>query len=433
MATDGSDIMSYAKQFLGTPYKWGGNSLTGGVDCSGLVQQVYKHFGISVPRVTYQQIGQGKSISMNKLMPGDMVFFDTDKSSSGPDHVGLYLGDGKMLHAPHTGDVVKISDITTGYYQDIFMGGRRVSGISGGGLSSSVSGDTATATKLSPEELASEYGWAYSFLKHNDSVSGLFDQAVKGTWTAEKFQAKLRETKWWKENSDTMRQAQVLKETDPATYQANVAASKIQIQQMAAEMGAAIPSKKLNTIAASAYATGMDEASLKNTLGKYITFTKNGTLNGAAGMFAHSIKEYAASQGVKLDDQTVKNQAALIARGLATEQDFQSQVQEQAASMYPAYADQLKAGQTVSDVASPYIQQMASDLEIPSTSITPNDPLIKQALNGLDDKGKPVGIDATTFQTLIRNDPRWGKTAGAQNNVMKIGASVLKNMGVISG
>ena len=77
MAISGEDIGAYAQQFLGTPYVWGGNSLTKGVDCSGLVQQVFKHFGINLPRVTYDQIGQGSPVGMKGLRPGDLVFFDT--------------------------------------------------------------------------------------------------------------------------------------------------------------------------------------------------------------------------------------------------------------------------------------------------------------------------------------------------------------------
>jgi len=63
MAVNGQEIVDYLKQFIGTPYQWGGNSLTSGVDCSGMVQQAYQHFGLSVARTTYDQIGQGKAVA----------------------------------------------------------------------------------------------------------------------------------------------------------------------------------------------------------------------------------------------------------------------------------------------------------------------------------------------------------------------------------
>lgn len=432
MAVNGADIMKWAARWVGTQYVWGGNSLSGGIDCSGLVQQVYKHFGINVSRTTYSQIGEGKSVGMNKLQAGDMVFFDTNPEVGGPDHVGLYIGNGKMLHAPRPGKAVEISDITNGYYQNAFMGGRRVSGIEGGGKAEDW--EPSETKKLSPEELAASYGWAYGFLKSHKELRGLFDDAVTGSWSPDKFQAKLRDTKWWQENSSTMRQAAMEKSTDPATYNAKVQAAKIQIAQLAGEMGAAIPSSKLGKIAEQMIKTGADEALLRNTIGAYITFQeKAGTLRGAAGQYEHAIKEFAYQQGVKLDKQTVKNQAQLIGRGLATDQDFKNQIVNQAVSMYPSYKAQLEGGQTMMDIASPYIQMMAEDLELPYTKIDLGDPLIKRALNGVDQQGKPVGMDQVSFQQMIRTDPRWGRSQKAQDSAFSVGLKVLTDMGFHGG
>ncbi|AUG87530.1 minor tail protein [Streptomyces phage ToriToki] len=436
MAVNGAEIAKWAMQWKGTPYVWGGNSLEGGIDCSGLVQQVYKNFGINVSRTTYSQIGEGKAVGMNELQAGDMVFFDTDPGTGGPDHVGIYLGGGKMIHAPRPGKGVEVTDITNGYYQDLFMGGRRVQGIQGGGRAD-VGGGSASApvqAKLSPEELAASYGWAYGFLKSHKDLKGLFEEAVKGSWSADKFQAKLRGTEWWKKNSDTMRKAAAEKATDPATWNAKLSATKLQIQQMAAELGAAIPGNKLGKIAEQVIKTGMDEGGLRNILGAYVTFQDNGsTLNGAAGQYEQSIREFAYNNGVSLDKQTIKNQAQLVIRGMATEQDFQSQIVNQATSMYPSYTAQLQAGQTLMDIASPYMQIMSESLGVPEASINLMDPIIKRALNGTDQAGKPVGMDQTTFQAMLRSDPRWGRTAEAQDRVMSVGMKVLKDMGLASG
>lgn len=431
MAISGQDVADYAQQFLGTPYQWGGNSLTKGVDCSGLVQQVYQHFGISLPRVTYDQIGQGKAVGMNNLQVGDLLFFDFG-GRSGPDHVGIYIGNGKFIHAPRPGKGVEIDDLKSGYYQDSFMGGRRVSGVAGGGPSGSWNpdGDSAEA-KLSPEELASEYGFSYSFLQSVPELKTKFGQSVNETWSKDKFMAEIRDTKWWKENSATMRQAQMEKSIDPATYEANLAATKLQVQQLAAEMGAVIPPAKLGKIAAQAYATGLQEDGLRNVLGNYVTFIK-GTLRGEAGAYENSMKQYAYQQGVTLDDQTIKNQAALVGRKMATEADFKNQIVQQAISAFPGYKQQLEAGQTMADIANPYVQIMAQELDLNPSSIKLTDPLIKQALNGVDAQGKPTGLDQSSFLDRIRSDPRWGRTQNAQDKVMNVGLSVLKSMGLRS-
>lgn len=431
MAVNGQDIVDYLKQFIGTPYKWGGNSLTSGVDCSGMVQQAYQHFGLSVSRTTYNQIGQGKAVGMKDLAPGDMIFFDTDKGTSGPDHVGIYIGNGQFIHAPRPGKGIEISNLKSGYYQDLFMGGRRISGISGGGPNNDqdfTEGDELPA-RLSPEELASEYGFAYSFLKSQPGVAKVFDDYVKNNLSKEAFQAELRNTEWWQKNSETMRQTQAMKATDPATYEANLQATTVMVQQAAAKMGASIPPKKLKSIAEKALATNMDEAQLANVLGGYVKFV-GGTLKGEAGQYENSIKSYAASQGVTMEDQSIKNQAALIARKLATEDDFKNQIAQQAISAYPSYKDQIEAGQTMQDIANPYVQIMAQQLEVNPANIKLSDPLIRSALNGVNKDGKPIGMDQTTFLQRVRNDPRWSQTSNAQDDVMNVGVNVLKSMGL---
>lgn len=424
------DLVNYLMQFQGTPYKWGGNSLTSGIDCSGLIQQGFKHFGISLPRTTYDMIGQGQAVSAKGLAVGDLVFFDTDPKTAGPDHVGIYIGNGKMLQAPHTGSTVQVTDMTTGYWMDKFMGGRRIDGTYSTGASSSDFATAADQVKLSPEEMASNYGWSFSFLESNPELKGLFSQAVSGNWTAQKFQASLRDTKWFKTTSDTARQVQLQQKTDPATYQATLDAAKMQVKELAAQTGAAVPDAQLTTIAKSVMLTGMQEDGIRDVLGKYVGFSGK-TLTGEAGMHAYTMKQYAASQGVSLSDQTIKNQAALVVRKLSTTKDFEQQVNQQAISAYPGYADQINGGQTMSQIASPYMQTMAQELEIPSTNINLQDPTIKTALNGLNAEGKPAGKTLLDFTTQLRQDPRWAKTTNAQNQASTVGMKVLGDMGLV--
>lgn len=429
MTVDGSDLGDYAQKFLGTPYVWAGNDLKKGVDCSGLVVQVFKHFGIDLPRTTYDMIGEGAPVGMKGLRAGDLIFFDNDGNRT-PDHVGIYLGNGKMVHAPRPGKSVEVVDITKGYYLDKFMGGRRISGVHATGASST---DYENTPALSPEELAASYGWSYGFLNSNPELKKIFNKAVDETWTPEKFQAEIRDTAWWKKTSDTKRQAELLKSTDPATYRAQLEAATVQVKQLAAEMGAAIPEGKFSKIAKQVIESGMDENQLRYAIGGYIDFTKKGTLRGEAAMHEYTMKQFAYANGVKLSDSAIKKQAQLVSRKLATVQDFQDQVRQMAVSTFPAYQKQIEAGVNVSDIASPYMQMMSDELEIPYQQIDVMNPQIKSALNSLDKDGKPAGMNLYDFQQQLRSDPRWKQTGQARNSVMAVGSQVLRDMGLLGG
>jgi cell wall-associated NlpC family hydrolase len=113
-------VVGIAMRYLGVPYVWGGAS-PGGFDCSGLVAYAYGQMGISLPHYTGAQWNVGVPVSRSDLQPGDLVFFN------GLGHMGIYIGGNQMIHAPHTGDVVKISALT-GYYASNYVGARRITG-----------------------------------------------------------------------------------------------------------------------------------------------------------------------------------------------------------------------------------------------------------------------------------------------------------------
>ena len=99
----GASIVNYAFQFKGNPYVWGGTSLTNGTDCSGFIQSLFREFGISVSRTTYSQEYDGIAIPLSKAQPGDIILY--------PGHVGLYIGNGQIIHASNAREGIKVSDV----------------------------------------------------------------------------------------------------------------------------------------------------------------------------------------------------------------------------------------------------------------------------------------------------------------------------------
>lgn len=111
-STAGRAAVAKAAEYLGVPYLWGGTDPTKGLDCSGFTQLVYKSLGIDLPRVSSQQATAGQAVaSLEEARPGDLLFFDYSPSRPGIDHVGIYVGDGKMIAAPQPGDVVKVQSV----------------------------------------------------------------------------------------------------------------------------------------------------------------------------------------------------------------------------------------------------------------------------------------------------------------------------------
>jgi peptidoglycan DL-endopeptidase CwlO len=113
-------VVSIALQYLGIPYVWGGSSPSTGFDCSGFVSYVFAQVGVSLPHHAASQYSYGTPVPFDQLAPGDLVFFD------GLGHVGIYIGGGQFVHAPHTGDVVKISSMYDSWYAATFVGARRL-------------------------------------------------------------------------------------------------------------------------------------------------------------------------------------------------------------------------------------------------------------------------------------------------------------------
>jgi cell wall-associated NlpC family hydrolase len=120
-----SELVMQAMGLLGVPYKRGGTSEEKGFDCSGFVRYMFeKSVGLVLPRRAEEQAKVTEEISRSELKPGDLVFFNTLKRTFS--HVGIYVGDGKFIHAPRPGKAVRVDDMREAYWQKRFNGARRV-------------------------------------------------------------------------------------------------------------------------------------------------------------------------------------------------------------------------------------------------------------------------------------------------------------------
>ena len=115
----GSDVVQIARKYVGAPYRWGGSGPSG-FDCSGLVRYVYAQVGVELPHNAAKQYGLGAPVAREDLQPGDIVFFDRLR------HNGIYIGEGRFIHARQTGKRVAIAGLDEAWYAERWVGARRV-------------------------------------------------------------------------------------------------------------------------------------------------------------------------------------------------------------------------------------------------------------------------------------------------------------------
>lgn len=126
--TKANNIISYGKTFLGTPYKFGAStSTTKYFDCSSLMKRIYAKYGVTLPRTSVEQSKKGVAVSKANLKKGDLLFFSTGSRSNGKNvtHVGMYIGNGKMLHT-YGSPGVMITDINKAHWKNTYLKARRV-------------------------------------------------------------------------------------------------------------------------------------------------------------------------------------------------------------------------------------------------------------------------------------------------------------------
>ncbi len=121
------DVLFRALGLVGTPYRWGGNTPDSGFDCSGLISYVYRDMaGINLPRSTREMIVmRAPNVSQNALQTGDLIFFATNGGSQ-VSHAGIYVGEGRFVHAPATGGTVKLDSLSKAYWQRAYLNAKRV-------------------------------------------------------------------------------------------------------------------------------------------------------------------------------------------------------------------------------------------------------------------------------------------------------------------
>lgn len=285
----------------------------------------------------------------------------------------------------------------------------------------------ATAT-----DKAGEFGYSLAFFNSNPELRSLLDQATSANWTSDRFVAALRNTQWFQHNGESQRKYQALIAGDPATLNSMLDSQTSHILQMGAGMGAMLSDSDARGLADVAVRFNWNDDQLKRALGDRLSQI-NGLYQGQAGANQQAFKQLISQYGVDVSDNTLGLWVRSSMYGDVTPETVKNQLIQWASSKYPPYAQRLAAGETMQQIADPYVQSQAKLLEMNPESINfASDPLIQQALVTKDDKGQPVGKTVWQFENDVRNDARWAKTQNAQDSMSQTASKVLQQFGLTS-
>jgi len=304
--------------------------------------------------------------------------------------------------------------------------------IPGGG--STYSGTAAVTPKLDRDELASQYGLSAALINSSKELKSLFNKAVAEQWSATKFGAQLKNSKWWKSQSSTLRKYLTLKYTDPATWKQNWGAGQHKINALAVAVGlgnqisGGKSSKLLKDAIYKSLALGWSDARIKDWLGAKAT-THGGVMWGEAGEAFDKMHELAYLNGMRYSSDWYKKNAVSVASGKTTVENVEAAIRKAAAGRYSAFAAQINAGQNVLDLAAPYIKTASSLLELPETDVDLFNTHIAKAMTA---KGGASGSQKPLweFENEVRDDPLWRKTNNARESMMTVARQVARDFGL---
>lgn len=289
----------------------------------------------------------------------------------------------------------------------------------------------ATPFEETPAGKAAGYGWSLAVINSSPDLRRLFAKASKENWTADHFVAMVRGTPWFKKNSDTARQASILAKADPATWKARINSAARHVLTLGNEMGAGLSPKDVTRFSRDVVMFGFTDEQVKAAMVRYIK-PRGGLYSGNAAAMQMQIKQTAGDYGMVVPGALMAGWIKGMATGVVTPEKVKNYYTNLSASKYPSLAARIHAGETVRQIAEPYVQSYAKTLELNPGTIKLQDPAIQSALASRDAKGQPATKSVWEFEQGLRKDPRYMKTQQAQDGAMAMGHTVLKDLGILN-
>lgn len=281
------------------------------------------------------------------------------------------------------------------------------------------------------DQATTAYGVTADLINAIPALQGKLQEAIKGGWSQDKLNAEIAQTDWYRQHGQDVRNLLMQHATDPATYNENIANAQKLVQQVAGQYGRTVDAKSL---AYQYLANGWTQQTLQDVVGHGALETNQGALVGDAAQLQSHLEQTAQAYGVAYTDSYLKGFINRIQQGHDTVDGFDAVMKARAKAAYPQFADQLDGGQTLAQIADPYMATMAKTLEIPQTEVKLTDPMIRKALSVKDPKtGAMTSQPLYDFEHQLKDDPRYDKTDQAKTDAYSLLAQIGKDWGFTGG
>ena len=296
------------------------------------------------------------------------------------------------------------------------------------------------ADQLDWDVLGADWQWVQKLMLEVDEIRQIVENAVANydldTETGvNNFINDVIGSTWWEENDTYVRDAFAQRATDPDTYKGRLEDAANAVRQQALQLGAPLDEATVTALAEQFVTQGWDRPErayrLTDELNKRVGPNQEGRMFGQAGNLIDNLRQAATRNGLSFTPDYYNSALTSVNSGLSDENYWLRQIREEAASYWPSYSEQIRAGLDVMQLASGYMNVMARTLEIDPNSISLNDPFIRKATTGIDEAGNPRPMSLWEFEQDLRNDPRWMNTDQATKSMTDIGTSILQRFGIL--
>lgn len=286
--------------------------------------------------------------------------------------------------------------------------------------------------EISNELLGRDYKYASRVIGGAPEIAELFQEAVKNGWTPERFDAAVKNSDWYSSvGGEYARKAWFAKTMGGPDWDDQLTQARDTMQRTATQMGVTLSPEELEVFAERYITEGWFEPSRQGLMSDALA-SKVAADEGGNIAVRDQLAALARNNGVKVSDQWYDEVVQSIARGEATQADYEMYLREQAASKFPLYSDKIKSGVSVKALVSPYTQRMAEMFDIDEQTIELSDPYISSVLGSMDENGNPKPVNFTDFETSLRQDPRWLQSEQGSKAFMDLAEKMAKDWGFIT-